>query len=287
MAKRVKELWMTSIAITDYNAIYGANEFYNICKKVELKPILGLEVIMVQNIQDQKAPENTYIVLLAKDYEWYQNLIKLSTASATIWLFERPRIDLSLLSEYSKWLVCLLSTWDKWRLYKMFGNYADDDKIMDQIKLMDNILWPENIYIEIVAQDYKKEKGLSDCNARANSLSQKTGKKLIVSNNFHYIKPDDKIAFEVALCIKDGLQITSPERRKVLGDYHIFSEEEIINTMKANWDSEEYIYSLIKNNEDLVDDINIKFPDTKWIYHFPIYQTPEDISELYKQFQNM
>lgn len=68
----------------------------------------------------------------------------------------------------------------------------------------------------MVAQDYYKEKGLSECNARAKILSEKLQKKLILSSNFHYIKQDDKVAFEVALCIKDGLQITSPDRRKVL-----------------------------------------------------------------------
>ena len=242
---------------------------------------------MVQNTQDQKIPDNTYIVLLAQNYTWYQNLVKLSTAASTIWLFEKPRIDLWILSQFSEWIVCLLTTFDKGRLYKMFNNYADDDKIIDQIKLMENILWKDNIYIELLAQDYNRQKELSDCNARAISLATKLDKNLIVSSNFHYINQDDKMAFEVSVCIKDGLQITSADRRKVIWDYHIFSEEEIINTLKKNWFSEENITKLMQNNQDLCQKLEVEFPNTKWVYHFPMYQPPEHILESYKQFQSI
>ncbi len=280
--KQIKNLGMNAAPLTDYNAVYGIFEFYNLCQKNEIKPIIGIEVIFVQNIQNQKHPDNTYILLLAKNYIWYQNLVKISTAASTIWLFDKPRVDLGMLAEYSEWLICILTTRDKGRLYKMYKDYAQDKEIIDQIELIQDII-PE-IYIELIVQDYEKEKWLSDCNARSINLAQKIQKKLIISSNFHYILADDKIAFEVALCIKDGLQITSPERRKVNWDFHIFSEKEIVDTMIKNSFESEYIYDIIKNNQQIADSIDIKFPESKWIYHFPNYQTSTDIDILYDEF---
>ena len=59
---------LTSLAITDNN-MYGVLDFYHLCKKNDIKPIIGLEL----ELEDQK------IVLYCKNYSGYQNLIYLST----------------------------------------------------------------------------------------------------------------------------------------------------------------------------------------------------------------
>ena len=59
---------MTSIALTDTN-MFGTMEFIKKCEKNNIKPIIGLELIL----------EDFHVVLLAKDYQGYQSLIKLST----------------------------------------------------------------------------------------------------------------------------------------------------------------------------------------------------------------
>lgn len=59
---------MTSIALTDTN-MFGTMEFIKKCEKNGIKPIIGIELIL----------EDFHVVLLAKDYQGYQSLIKLST----------------------------------------------------------------------------------------------------------------------------------------------------------------------------------------------------------------
>ncbi len=63
-----KEHHLTSLAICD-NQMFGTMEFYKKCKASGLRPIIGLEVNL----------ENDTVLLFAKNYSGYQNLIKLST----------------------------------------------------------------------------------------------------------------------------------------------------------------------------------------------------------------
>ncbi len=62
----------SSAAITDYN-MFGTMEFYKKCKKVGIKPIIGLEILL----------DNDIVLLYAKDYQGYQTLVKLSTIQST------------------------------------------------------------------------------------------------------------------------------------------------------------------------------------------------------------
>ena len=59
---------ISAIALTDNN-MYGTMEFINKCKKENIKPIIGLSIVI----------ESCEIVLICKDYKGYQSLIKLAT----------------------------------------------------------------------------------------------------------------------------------------------------------------------------------------------------------------
>ena len=63
-----KESNISEIAIADTN-MYGTMEFINKCKKEDIKPIIGLHILL----------EEFSIVLYAKDYDGYKSLIKLSS----------------------------------------------------------------------------------------------------------------------------------------------------------------------------------------------------------------
>lgn len=68
----LQEHHFSSVAIVDHN-MFGTMEFYKKCKKVGIKPIIGLEITL----------ENDIVLLYAKDYQGYQTLIKLSTIQET------------------------------------------------------------------------------------------------------------------------------------------------------------------------------------------------------------
>ena len=101
--KKAKSLWMSAIAITDTNNIHGCHELYKYAKEEWLKPILWIEIWLQSPFQDKLKHK---IVLLAKNYEWFKNIIELSTiANLRIWT--EPFITWEDLSKYYKDIICL------------------------------------------------------------------------------------------------------------------------------------------------------------------------------------
>lgn len=71
-----KQRGYSSIALTDYNFMYGQIDFFKLCKKHDLKPLVGLQLEMNGIVNsDREFP----IVLLAKNFRGYQKLLELST----------------------------------------------------------------------------------------------------------------------------------------------------------------------------------------------------------------
>lgn len=98
---KAKELSMSSLAITDYNGLYGIIEHYKYCKKASIKPLLGVELYLVQNYTIKPKDEvSASIVLLATDYSGYKNLLKLTSHGNLEGRHGKARIDLKLLRDH-------------------------------------------------------------------------------------------------------------------------------------------------------------------------------------------
>ena len=94
---RIKESGMDSVAITDHGVMYGIIEFYKEGLKQGVKPILGVEgYITAGDLHDRPERgkmQNYHLLLLAKDLEGYQNLMKLSSIAHVDGYYYRPRFD--------------------------------------------------------------------------------------------------------------------------------------------------------------------------------------------------
>ena len=74
-----KSLGMEAIAMTDYHAIYGVWEFYQYCKKEHIKPIIGIDITLVQDLAITAIDLKSHVVLLCADYDGYLHLLKLTS----------------------------------------------------------------------------------------------------------------------------------------------------------------------------------------------------------------
>src|SRR3990167_2835671 len=113
LINHLKELDMDTVAATDHGVMYGIVEFYKKCKKEGIKPIIGMEGYTT-NVNHRERPERTkfqnfHLLLLAKDREGYQNLMKLSSIAHLEGYYYRPRIDRETLKKYSKGLIATSS----------------------------------------------------------------------------------------------------------------------------------------------------------------------------------
>jgi len=107
---RAQELGMDSLAITDHGSMYGAIEFYLKARQAGIKPIIGSEFYITPSSRHSRTPadkDSYHLVLLAKDREGYQNLLKLSTLSHQEGFYYKPRIDRELLTENHQGLIGL------------------------------------------------------------------------------------------------------------------------------------------------------------------------------------
>ena len=111
IVKYAKASNLQSIALTDTN-MYGVMEFIKKCKSSDIKPIIGLDIVL----------KDFNIVLYAKDYEGYQSLIKLSTIQN-----ERV-VEGKDLKKYNKNVIGVVP-------FKYRDKYKDLSKIYDELYL--------------------------------------------------------------------------------------------------------------------------------------------------------
>ena len=110
---RASDLKMDSIALTDHGVMYGVLDLFKKCKEKGIKPIIGNEMYVINGSIDDPQPKKEkryHLVVLAKNYIGYKNLVKLTTISHLNGMrgrgiFSRPCIDKSLLSKYSDGLI--------------------------------------------------------------------------------------------------------------------------------------------------------------------------------------
>ena len=93
--KRVKELGMTSAAITDHGVMYGAIDFYKAARAEGINPIIGCEVYVAPGSRfDREATKGDdryyHLVLLAENNTGYSNLSKIVSAGFTEGFYYKP-----------------------------------------------------------------------------------------------------------------------------------------------------------------------------------------------------
>lgn len=158
-----------------------------------------------------------------------------------------------------------------------------ESKMIEIIHLIQNIVGKENVYLEILAQDYTETSESKKVNEILFSIAEKEQIDCIVNNNYSYPAKEDKEAREVALAIKDGLKIYDENRRKPKGQFHIMTEDEIRNILTKNGREKKTINQLIENNTTIAEQITTEIDLNQTL--FPNYETPEDVKELYDQYK--
>ena len=159
-----------------------------------------------------------------------------------------------------------------------------ESKMIEIIHLIQDIIGKENVYLEIIAQDYNETTESKKVNEILLALAEKEQIDCVVDNNYFYPSDTDKQAREVALAIKDGLKIYDENRRKPKGQFHIMSEEEIRLILENNGFEKKTINQLIKTNNRIADEITTEIDLNQAL--FPNYETPEDVRALYEQYKD-
>jgi DNA polymerase-3 subunit alpha len=269
LCKRVKELGMDTVAVTDHGNLFGAVEFYTTAKSAGIKPILGYEAYMAPGDRREKGGKGIgeaayHLLLLAKNLDGYKNLMKLSSIAYLEGFYYKPRIDREVLRAHCKGLIgasaCLGGEIPE---AIMKNDLPRAEQLIDE---MVSIFGPEDFYLELQDHGIAEQKTVNEVLV---DFSKKKGLKLIATNDSHYLKKEDARAHEILLCINTGKKITD-ENRMTFGsdEFYVKSPEEMAEVFK-NFPPE-----VLSNTVEIAHRCNVEL-DLK-TRHAPVYHPPEN-----------
>ena len=260
---------MPALALTDYGNLFGALEFYFICKEHGIKPIMGVEVYLTED-RWEKGKQMNYeqsLVLLAQNEEGYKNLCHISTIGYQEGFYYIPRVDDSVLKKYSKGLLALTGG-EVGQIFKVYRNYGSE-KALDRVKKLHSI-FQDRFYLEYTKTNPQDYNQFLKSTATALSLP------LTAANDVHYTEKKDYIVQDVLTCIGDNDILESRKRENT--EQYFKSVEQ----MKKLFKDEDV--SLIQNTLDISDQCHLEF-QLKDEKNRPIYHLPVPILEKTKNLK--
>lgn len=200
LVQRAKELGQTAVAITDHGCMYGVVDFYKECKANDIKPIIGCEVYVAPRSRFDKVHkiDSTpyHLVLLCKNKEGYQNLIKLVSLANTEGFYNKPRIDRELLKQHHAGLIALSAC--------LAGEVprALRDRDYEKAKEVASFyksVFGQDYYIELQNHGMKEQQEILPSLYR---LATELSIPVVATNDCHYLKKEDAKTQAVLMCIQ-------------------------------------------------------------------------------------
>ena len=193
----------TAMALTDAGALYGAIDFYQACQNEGIKPIIGLDAFLAPRTRfDKENPTDrprSRLVLLAKTFKGYQNLIELVTKSNVDGFYYKPRIDDELLEQNKEDLICIIPSFA--------GEVAQALKDSLPERAAERLDWykrtfGDDCYLEIT--HHPEIFGHSENQEKIKELAATTNTPLVAAHDIYYMKPEDHLARETMIKIQSG-----------------------------------------------------------------------------------
>lgn len=262
LIRKLKQHNSHAVALTDHGNLFGAIEFYRMCISEGIKPIIGCEVYMCEDVQD-KNRNNYHLVLLAKNNAGYRNLVKLVSYSHIEGYYYKPRIDCKILEKHAEGLIGL-SACIKGEISKnlLNGKFLDAEEAVLKYK---KIFGPDCFYLEIMDHGMKEEKLVNEYLA---DLAEITGVGIVATNDVHFLESSDYEVHSSILAVKTGKSVFDEDAMRLSSDsFYLKSYEE----MKESVNNEEYL----KNTVKIANMCNVDIPRA---IHLPRFAVEGDLS---------
>ena len=277
LAKRAAKLGMKSLALTDHGVMCGLMEFRKACEKNGIKPILGSEIYVVphnmreQSPNDGEGKEYAHLVLLAENDTGYRNLTKIVSRAYIDGFYRKPRADYETLRAHSEGLIALTACLAGEVNQKLLVGKHKDAACKVQTYM--DIFGKDNLYLEV--QNHSRSHcGKVEQKVAVDmlALGQDLGVRCVVTNDSHFLNPDDFEAHNVMLCINMGKTLADKNRLEYGPDFYLKSPEEMAALFPGQAD-------LLANTLEVSERCNVTLKrDQK--FALPVFPCPNGMSDV-------
>jgi DNA polymerase-3 subunit alpha len=237
LVKRVDELGMKQVAVTDHGNMFGALDFYKRARGAGIKPILGMEAYVTgvtgDTMHTDKVRENFHLVLLAENNTGYANLKKLSSTAFIDGKYYYPRVDRELLREHREGVIALTACLGG-EVGKKVAR-GENDQARETIRTFKDIFGPDHFFLEVQPNGIDKQNVV---NATLAEMAKDEGLKLVATNDCHYVTRDDHEAQNILMAIRQQKQWGDPGLHIHETDaFYIRSGDEMYDLLKTDFSS--------------------------------------------------
>ncbi len=262
---KAKDCGMDAIAITDHGTMYGVIEFYQKCKAEGIKPIIGVEAYVVDEHKKKNASEEEryHLILLAKNYQGYKNLIKLITKAHLDGFYYKPRIDHDLLREHSEGLICSSACLQGEVARAILKNSSDEEvkKVIEKYRS----IFGEDFYLEV--QHHPNLPNQKIVNDKLFQLGKEMKIDIIATTDTHYLNSEDADAHDILICLQTKHTVSDKNRMSYLGeDFSLMTPEQMSDFFRANPE-------VLENTNKIAEKCDLEIPLGE--IQLPHYELPE------------
>ena len=227
LVKRVKELDMPAVAITDHGTMFGVIDFYNAATQAGVKPIIGVEAYLAARTmadRDSKLDRtSSHLLLLAENETGYKNLLKISSAAQLDGFYYYPRIDREFLAAHSEGIICTSGC-----MSAEIPRALLDDKPEEAVRRMNwyyDVFGPDRFFVELQQHNIKE---ITDLNRKLVEMGARYSAKYIATNDVHYINQGDSRFQDILLAIQTNTLLSDPDRMRMTDDsYYLRTPQEM------------------------------------------------------------
>ena len=279
---------MRGMAITDHGNMFGVKELYNYCKKINskrkeegkepFKPIFGCEMYVARRKKSDRVKEKGdmsgyHLIVLAKNYNGYKNLIKLVSRAWVDGYYQRPRTDRDDLERYhDDLIVCSACIAGEVPAKILKGDIEGAREAVEWYKRV----FGDDYYLELQRHEVK------DPNQRANretfplqqrankviiELAREYGIKLVCTNDAHFVDKENAEAHDHLLCLATGKDLDDPKRM-------LYSKQEWFKTREEMNEVFADVPEALSNTVEVLDKVELYSIDHAPI--MPFFPIPEE-----------
>ncbi|MGC8857024.1 MAG: DNA polymerase III subunit alpha, partial [Anaerolineae bacterium] len=266
LVKRVKELNMPAVAITDHGTMFGVIDFYNAATAAGIKPIIGLEAYMAARGMTDRDPQldkkSFHLLLLAENETGYKNLLKIASAAQLQGFYYYPRIDHEFLAAHSEGLICTTGC-----MSAEIPRALLEENPQEAVRRMNwyfDVFGRDRFFVELQHHNIKE---ITDLNRKLLELGARYEARYVATNDVHYINPEDARLQDILLAIQTNSTLSNPNRMRMTdASYYLRTPQEMA-TLFAE------IPEALSNTLLIAErcHVNLSFKG----YHLPEFPVPE------------